>query len=122
MAAATGAIQVAKIISEPMPQAHGGLEYVPQDATYKLSKGERVLAPKQNEAFMKLNRDLSAQMQRDGQKAGKTDSTTAPTVVKPRFKVVNIDYSSQDLTNQLQSAEGEEIIVNHMKRNRESLV
>jgi len=122
MAAATGAIQVAKIISEPMPQAHGGLEYVPQDATYKLSKGERVLAPKQNEAFMKLNRDLSAQMQRDGQKTGKTDSTVSPTVVKPRFKVVNIDYSSQDLTNQLQSAEGEEIIVNHMKRNRESLV
>jgi tape measure domain-containing protein len=121
MAAATGAIQVAKIIAEPMPQAHGGLEYVPEDATYKLSKGERVLAPKQNEAFMRLNNDLSAQMQRDSAKTGKPKAAAAPTVVKPQIKVVNIDYSSQEIENHLKSSAGEEIVINHMRRNQETL-
>jgi hypothetical protein len=121
VAAAMGAIQVAKIIAEPMPQAHGGLEYVPEDATYKLSKGERVLAPRQNEAFMKLNRDLSAQMQRNPQGVGGSGSDSKPTIVKPQIKVVNIDYSSQELDTHLRSTAGEEIIVNHMVRNKESL-
>lgn len=118
MAAATGAIQVAKIIAEPMPQAHGGLEYVPEDATYKLSKGERILAPKQNEAFMNLNRDLSAQMQRDSREPAKR-APAKPPVVKPQIKVVNIDYSSRELEAHLKSTAGEEIVVNHMMRNRE---
>jgi hypothetical protein len=120
MAAATGAVQVAKIIAEPMPQAHGGLEYVPEDATYKLSKGERVLAPKQNEAFMKLNRDLSVQMQKDA-KGGKSIKATTQPSFKPQIKVVNIDYSSQEIENHLKSSAGEEIVINHMIRNRESL-
>ena len=122
VAAAMGAIQVAKIIAEPMPQAHGGLEYVPEDATYKLSKGERVLAPRQNEAFMKLNQDLSAQMQRGSQGIGNPSSNSKPTIVKPQIKVVNVDYSSQELSTLLQSSTGEEIVVNHMVRNKESLV
>lgn len=121
VAAAMGAIQVAKIIAEPMPQAHGGLEYVPEDATYKLSKGERVLAPRQNEAFMKLNRDLSAQMQRGNQGIGSPSSSSKPTIVKPQIRVVNVDYSSQELSSLLQSSAGEEIVVNHMVRNKESL-
>ena len=119
--AAMGAMQVAKIAAEPMPQAHGGLEYVPEDATYKLSKGERVLAPRQNEAFMKLNRDLSAQMQRNPQGIGSPSSGSKPTIVKPQIKVINVDYSSQELSSLLQSSAGEEIVVNHMVRNKESL-
>ncbi len=121
MAAATGAIQVAKILAEPMPQAHGGLEYVPEDATYKLSKGERILAPNQNEAFMNLNRDLSAQMQRETQAGGKKRAAEKPAIVKPQIKVVNIDYSSQDIENHLRSSAGEEIVINHMRRNSEAL-
>jgi tape measure domain-containing protein len=119
--AAMGAVQVAKITAEPMPQAHGGLEYVPEDATYKLSKGERILAPRQNEAFMKLNQDLSAQMQRGNQGIGSPNSGTKPTIVKPQIKVVNVDYSSQELPSLLRSSTGEEIVVNHMVRNKESL-
>jgi tape measure domain-containing protein len=120
MAATTGAIQVAKIIAEPMPQAHGGLEYVPEDATYKLSKGERILAPKQNEAFMRLNQDLSAKMQRENREP-KAERLVKPPIVKPQIKVVNIDYSSQEIERHLTSTAGEEIIVNHMMRNREAI-
>lgn len=31
--------------------AHGGLDYVPEESTYRLAKGERVLSPKQNKDF-----------------------------------------------------------------------
>jgi len=42
---AAGLAQVAAISSAKGPQAHGGLDYVPQEATYKLSRGEMVLDP-----------------------------------------------------------------------------
>jgi hypothetical protein len=42
-----GAAQIATIASAG--QAHAGAEYIPQEATYFLQQGERVLAPKQNE-------------------------------------------------------------------------
>ena len=32
-----------------MAAAHGGLDYVPAEQTYKLQRGERVVSPKQNE-------------------------------------------------------------------------
>lgn len=31
--------------------AHGGLDYVPEESTYRLAKGERILSPKQNKDF-----------------------------------------------------------------------
>ncbi len=43
--AAAGAAQIAVIASQKAPQAHSGLDYVPQDATYKLKQGEMVLDP-----------------------------------------------------------------------------
>jgi hypothetical protein len=48
MAYAMGAIQLAMVMSAPMPAAHGGLDYVPAEQTYLLNKGERVLSPNQN--------------------------------------------------------------------------
>ena len=42
---ASGLAQVAAIASAKGPQAHAGLDYVPQEATYKLSRGEMVLDP-----------------------------------------------------------------------------
>lgn len=47
---ASGLAQVAAISSAKGPQAHGGLDYVPQEATYKLSRGEMVLDPGTSEA------------------------------------------------------------------------
>lgn len=46
--AAQGAAQIATIASAKPPQAHAGLGNVPEDATYYLKAGERVLAPEQN--------------------------------------------------------------------------
>lgn len=54
---AFGGVQIATILKQQPPQAHGGLENVPQDATYMLKRGERVLAPRQNEALMQAVRD-----------------------------------------------------------------
>lgn len=47
-------------------QAHGGLEAVPEDATYVLKRGERVLAPEQN-------RDLTEYLERRDDKGGDSD-------------------------------------------------
>lgn len=47
--AAAGAAQIAVIASAKPPQAHGGASYIPEESTYLLSKGERVLSPRQNE-------------------------------------------------------------------------
>lgn len=46
---AQGFAQVRAIRAQEPPSAHAGLGYVPKDATYLLSAGERVLAPRQNE-------------------------------------------------------------------------
>lgn len=47
---AAGVANVATIAAaKPGGQAHGGLEYVPQESTFLLSKGERVIQPRQNE-------------------------------------------------------------------------
>ena len=49
-AIAAGLANVAVINStQPPGQAHAGLAYVPEESTYVLQQGERVLAPKQNE-------------------------------------------------------------------------
>lgn len=57
--AAAGAAQIATIASTKPPQAHGGASYIPEETTYLLNKGERVLSPRQNEdltAFMESGR------------------------------------------------------------------
>ena len=43
-----GMAQIAQIAAQQMPQAHKGLTNVPEDASYMLKAGERVLAPDQN--------------------------------------------------------------------------
>lgn len=48
---AMGAVQIATVMAQPMPAAHGGLTNVPEEQTYLLNKGERVLSPKQNTDF-----------------------------------------------------------------------
>lgn len=48
--AAAGAVQIGVISKQKGPQAHSGLDYVPQEATYKLSRGEMVLDPGTSEA------------------------------------------------------------------------
>jgi hypothetical protein len=47
-AVAAGMANVYQIMSQAPPAAHGGLEYVPEEQTYLLQQGERVLSPNQN--------------------------------------------------------------------------
>lgn len=54
--AAVGAAQIATIASQKPPQAHAGASYIPEESTYLLSKGERVLAPRENEDFTNFMR------------------------------------------------------------------
>ncbi len=55
-------------------QAHGGASYIPEESTYLLSKGERVLSPRQNEdltSFMEGSRGGSGgDLYIDGAKIG----------------------------------------------------
>lgn len=51
---ASGAAQVATIASAKGPQAHGGVESVPQDQTVLLQQGERVIKRDQNKRLMEI--------------------------------------------------------------------
>ncbi len=122
IAAGLGVIQLATIIAAPMPQAHAGLDYVPEDnQTYLLSKGEMVLAPPQGKAITQLSKDVAIAM-RDRQvptvsKGTSDKAINNPSIqVKPAIKIVNVGYK-EEFRDYLTSNEGEEIIINHMRRN-----
>lgn len=103
VAAASGAIQVARIAAQPMPAAHGGLDYVPKEETYLLDKGERVLSPNQNRDFTSFMGD---------RKAGRGAEASGSNV-----SIVNVlDPSVFD--SYLNSAEGEERIMNIVTTNQ----
>ncbi|SFD55263.1 tape measure protein [Pseudoalteromonas denitrificans] len=64
-AVAMGMQQVRQIkAQQPVGIAHGGLDYVPNESTYLLQRGERVLSPKQNieisSAAQRINQGSSA--------------------------------------------------------------
>lgn len=52
--AAAGAAQIGAIASSKGPQAHGGVDYVPEDQTVLLQQGERVIKRNQNERLMEM--------------------------------------------------------------------
>jgi hypothetical protein len=51
---AAGMANVAAIASTKPPQAHAGASFIPEEATYLLQRGERVLAPEQNQDLTKF--------------------------------------------------------------------
>lgn len=60
--AAAGAAQIAAISAAKPPQAHGGLDFVPQEQTFLLSRGERVIQPRQNQQLTEfLDNNVSGQ-------------------------------------------------------------
>lgn len=67
---AAGIANVATIAAaKPGGQAHGGLEYVPEESTFLLSKGERVIQPRQNEQLQDF-------LDRGGSSGGQTTMVT----------------------------------------------
>ncbi|OHU85530.1 MULTISPECIES: tape measure protein [Pseudoalteromonas] len=60
-AVAMGMAQVRQIkAQQPAGIAHGGLDYVPNESTYLLQRGERVLSPKQNVEISSMARHYNA--------------------------------------------------------------
>ncbi|NOU50270.1 tape measure protein [Pseudoalteromonas sp. JBTF-M23] len=60
-AVAMGMAQVRQIkAQQPAGIAHGGLDYVPNESTYLLQRGERVLSPKQNIEISAMARHYNA--------------------------------------------------------------
>jgi tape measure domain-containing protein len=60
-AVAMGMAQVRQIkAQQPAGIAHGGLDYVPNESTYILQRGERVLSPRQNQEISAMARHYNA--------------------------------------------------------------
>jgi hypothetical protein len=103
VAAAMTAYQIAQISAQQMPQAHAGLDYVPENnQTYLLSKGERVLAPQQN-------KDLTNYL-----KERNMGVTTQNKNVN-NVKIVN-SFDSSILDDYLASEQGERVILNVIQK------
>jgi tape measure domain-containing protein len=106
VAAAMTAYQIAQISAQQMPQAHAGLDYVPENnQTYLLSKGERVLAPQQN-------KDLTNYL-KDRNMGGNSQPTPTQNI-----RIVN-SIDPNVFHEYLGSDEGERVIMNVVRRNRE---
>ncbi len=122
MAVAMGAVQLAAIASAPMPQAHAGLTDVPQDQTYLLKAGERVLAPEQNKDFKQMMRDVKGVQSQQGNRSrsmqGNNTQMQAATyvTVEPKIKILNLGYADS-FADFLSSSAGEQIVLNHMHNN-----
>lgn len=100
--ATAGAVQIAKIISQPMPAAHGGLTSVPKEQTYLLDRGERVLSPNQNKDLTNFINNTTINNQSNG----------------ANIRIINsIDPSV--MSDYLGSTEGEQVIMNVVRRNKE---
>lgn len=100
---AAGLANVASILSQPVPAAHGGLENVPKEQTYLLDKGERVLSPRQNVDI--TNKVTNIHDKVSGQ---------APA---NNIRIVNV-MDENLVYNALGSDQAEKVIMNIVNRNR----
>jgi hypothetical protein len=80
--------------------AHGGLDFVPNEATYMLDRGERVLSPRQN-------RDLTDFLDDDDQTAGVTIENIQMSVLE---NVVDIDAFMNMTTEEVKDVVADKII------------
>jgi tape measure domain-containing protein len=111
VAAGMGAIQIAKVIATPMPAAHGGLTEVPEEQTYLLNKGERVLSPNQNRDLVKF---MNQRVQSGSQPTQQVKQAPA---ASPNIRIINaIDPSV--FNEHLGSEEGEKAVMNIVRKNR----
>jgi len=101
---AAGAIQIATIVNQPLPAAHGGLTNVPAEQTYLLAGGERVLSPNQNRDFTDDLRERREKKQKENN-------------VINNIRVINVTDESM-VYSALGTAQGEEVIMNVVNRNR----
>jgi tape measure domain-containing protein len=102
---AAGLANVASILAQPVPAAHGGLDNVPAEQTYLLNKGERVLSPRQNV-------DITNKVTNINEKVNKSTPASSPNI-----RIINV--ADENLVyNALGSDQAEKIIMNVVNKNR----
>ena len=110
-AAALQVAQAAKINSVNLTgMAHDGISNIPEEGTWLLNKGERVLNPEQN-------KDLTSYL--NDRQAANTQSAS-PSVVDNNMKVVILDDRSA-VEQELMGPSGEKAFLYHWKRNQSKL-
>ena len=112
-AMATVAAQTASIVATiqgvqmPTGMAHSGIDNIPQEGTWLLDKGERVLSPRQN-------KDLTSYLD------GKNSQLSSQATQQPNIRIVN-SFDESELRGAMATPQGERIILNVIKRNRTAL-
>ncbi|MBB1404848.1 tape measure protein [Pseudoalteromonas sp. SG44-5] len=106
--AAAGAVmsglqQVRQIkAQQPAGIAHGGLDYVPNESTYVLQRGERVLSPKQNTEISQMARRYNGGgAANDGGSGGVSISITNQITVQGSTNEQNSQAVGQDIARQV---------------------
>ena len=87
--------------------AHSGIDNIPQEGTWLLDKGERVLSPRQN-------KDLTSYLD------GKNSQLGSQATQQPNIRIVN-SFDESELRGAMATPQGERIILNVIKRNRTAL-
>jgi len=99
----TGLQQVRQIkAQQPAGIAHGGLDYVPNESTYVLQRGERVLSPKQNTEISQMARRYNAGgAANDAGSGGVSISITNQITVQGSTNEQNSQAVGQDIARQV---------------------
>lgn len=106
LAAAATVARVATILSQPLPSgaAHGGLTNVPEETTYLLQKGERVLSPKQNVDITNKVTNIHERVTNNKSEA-------------PAIRIINVTDANH-VYDALGTDQAEKLVMNIVNRNR----
>lgn len=99
----SGLQQVRQIkAQQPAGIAHGGLDYVPNESTYVLQRGERVLSPKQNTEISQMARRYNGGgAANDGGSGGVSINITNQITVQGSTNEQNSQAVGQDIARQV---------------------
>lgn len=98
-----GAIAAAAVAAMVAGAAHGGLDYVPSEATYLLDRGERVLSPRQNQ-------DLTAFMENGGGGGNSGGVVIQSLVIHVLENATNVDAFARMDRVQLRNVLGQPVV------------
>ncbi|MEK0158265.1 tape measure protein [Pseudoalteromonas piscicida] len=101
-AIAMGMAQVRQIkAQQPSGIAHGGLDYVPNESTYLLQRGERVLSPKQNIEVSAMARHYNAGNRAQSGGGNLSFNITNHVIVQGATDEVSAQRTGNDVANQI---------------------
>lgn len=101
-AIAMGMAQVRQIkAQQPSGIAHGGLDYVPNESTYVLQRGERVLSPKQNIEVSAMARHYNAGNRAQSGGGNLSFNITNHVIVQGATDEASAQRTGNDVANQI---------------------